>query len=132
MTISDPLGDMLARIRNGQMARKDAIDCPWSKMREAVCAVLKAEGYIRGFSVDDLDNNKKNLTIELKYDEGDPAIRELKRISRPGRRIYSKIKDLQSAHNGLGLKVVSTPKGVMADYQARRENIGGEVLCQIF
>lgn len=132
MSMSDPLGDMLTRIRNGQHARMPVIACPHSNLRESVCAVLKDEGFIRGFKAVDAGNNKKNIEIELKYDEGQPVIRELKRVSKPGRRIYSKIKDLQPFYNGLGVKVVSTPQGVMADHKARSENIGGEVLCQVY
>ena len=132
MSMSDPLGDMLTRIRNGQRANKQIVECPHSAFRESVCGVLQDEGYIRGFKVVDLENNKKDLEIELKYDEGQPVIRELKRVSKPGRRIYAKIKDLQPFYNGLGIAVVSTPQGVMADHKARSENIGGEVLCQVY
>lgn len=132
MSMSDPLGDMLARIKNGQHAKKVTIECPHSGLRASVCEVLQGEGFIRGFKTEDLDNNKKNLVIELKYDEGQPVIRELKRVSKPGRRVYSKIKDLQPYHNGLGVSVISTPQGVMTDHKARNENIGGEVLCQVF
>lgn len=132
MSMSDPLGDMLTRIRNGQQAVKPTINCPWSNLREAVCAVLQDEGFIRGFKVADMGDNKQDLVIELKYDEGQPVIRELKRISKPGRRVYSKIKDLQPFYNGLGIAVVSTPQGVMADHKARLENVGGEVLCQVY
>ncbi len=132
MSMSDPLGDMLTRIRNGQRAHKVAVDCPHSNFREDVCSVLQDEGFIRGFKAVDLDGNKKNLEIELKYDEGQPVIRELKRVSKPGCRVYSKIKDLQPFYNGLGIAVVSTPQGVMADHKARSENIGGEVLCQVY
>lgn len=132
MTMSDPLGDMLTRIRNGQQARKAIVPCPWATLRENVCKVLQDEGFIRGFSVVDLGGNKKELQIELKYDQGEPVIRELKRISKPGRRVYSKIKDLEPYYNGLGISVISTPQGVMADHKARNENVGGEVLCQVF
>ena len=130
--MNDPLGDMLTRIRNGVRARKSTIAAPWSKLHEAVCIVLKDEGYIRGFKINDIGNNKKELSIELKYDSGESVIRELKRISTPGRRIYAKIKDLKPFHNGLGISVLSTPQGVMADYKARSANVGGEVLCQVF
>ncbi len=132
MSMSDPLGDMLTRIRNGQRAHKEVIECPRSNLRESVCRVLQDEGFIRGFKVVDNGNNKQALSIELKYDEGKPVIRELKRVSKPGRRIYSKIKDLQPFYNGLGIAVVSTPHGVMADHKARSENVGGEVLCQVY
>lgn len=132
MSMSDPLGDMLTRIRNGQSANMPVINCPHSNLRASVCAVLQDEGFIRGFKVVDTQNNKKDLEIELKYDEGQPVIKELKRVSKPGRRIYSKIKDLQPFYNGLGIAVISTPQGVMADHKARNENIGGEVLCQVY
>ncbi len=133
MTMSDPLGDMLARIRNGQMAHKSEIACPWSKHKEAVCAVLKDEGYIKDFSVDASDEKKKSLTISLKYDEvGQGAIREMHRVSKPGRRVYSNVGEMPRYYNGLGVTVVSTPHGVMSDNKARSENVGGEVLCKIF
>jgi small subunit ribosomal protein S8 len=132
MSMSDPLGDMLARIRNAQQANKSVVESPWSKLRESVCAVLKSEGYIRDYSTKDLDNNKRNLIIELKYSEGKGAIREMRRVSKPGRRIYSPAGDMPRYYNGLGITVVSTPKGVMADHEARAANVGGEVLCQVF
>lgn len=132
MSMSDPLGDMLTRIRNGQQARKPVIACPWAVLRENVCKVLQDEGFIRGYKVVDLGGNKKELSIELKYDQGEPVIRELKRISKPGRRVYSKKKDLPLYYNGLGISVISTPNGVMADHKARSENVGGEILCQVF
>ena len=132
MSMSDPLGDMLTRIRNGQQARKTVIACPWAKLRENVCKVLQDEGFIRGFKVVEQDNNKKELQIELKYDAGNPVIRELSRVSKPGRRVYKKVGDFEPFYNGLGIMVVSTPHGVMADYQARNENVGGEVLCKVF
>ena len=132
MSMQDPIADMLTRIRNGQRANLPVVNCPASGVRISVCEVLKEEGYIRNFNVVDQDNNKKEIEIELKYDEGQPVIRELKRISKPGRRIYSKIKDLQPFHNGLGIQVISTPRGVMPDHKARSENVGGEVLCQVY
>ena len=132
MSMSDTLGDMLTRIRNGQMAQKDVIDCPHSKLRANVCAVLKDEGFIRDFKIVDLDNNKRNLVIELKYEEGRGVIRQIDRVSKPGRRVYSAQKDLQHFYNGLGIFILSTPKGVIADHQAREQNVGGEVLCQVF
>lgn len=132
MSMSDPLGDMLTRIRNGQQAKKATIPCPWSKLRENVCKVLQDEGFIRGYKVVDQDNNKKELSIELKYESGEPVIRELKRVSKPGRRVYQKVTEFQPFYNGLGIAVVSTPHGVMADHKARSENVGGEVLCQVF
>ncbi len=132
MSMNDPLGDMLTRIRNGQNARKAVITAPFSKLQEAVCKVLQDEGFIRGYKVADAGNNKKELQIELKYDAGQPVIRELKRISTPGRRIYAQIKGLPQFYNGLGIKILSTPQGVMADHKAKAANVGGEVLCQVF
>jgi len=133
MTMSDPLGDMLTRIRNGQQAQHPTIACPWSKHKEAVCAVLKEEGFVTDFAVEDLENNKKQLTVTLKYEEGGQGtIREMHRVSKPGRRVYSNSKTMPSFYNGLGITVVSTPNGVMADHKAKTENVGGEVLCQVF
>jgi len=132
MSMSDPLGDMLARIRNGQQAKKTVIACPFSGLRENVCKVLQEEGFIRGYKIEAKEGNKTDIMIELKYDQGEPVIRELKRVSKPGRRVYSKIKELEPFYNGLGIAVVSTPHGVMADHKARSENVGGEVLCHVF
>lgn len=132
MSMNDPLSDMLTRIRNGQSARKPVIAAPFSKLQEAVCKVLADEGFIRGYKVVDAGNNKKELSIELKYDAGQPVIRELKRISKPGRRVYTQIKGLPQHYNGLGIKILSTPQGVMADHKAKAANVGGEVLCQVF
>ncbi len=132
MTMSDPLGDMLSRIRNGQQARKIRINCPWSNIRENVCRVLQSEGFIRGFKVEDLDGNKKALVIELKYESGQGVIRKIQRVSKPGRRIYTKVSDMPRFYNGLGISIVSTPKGVLSDARAREENVGGEVLCQVY
>ena len=134
MTMSDPLGDMLTRIRNGQMARKSVISSPSSRMRSNVLEVLKREGYIRGFSKSDPQESKNSaeLSIELKYYEGEPVIREIKRVSKPGRRVYAKINDLPRVVNGLGISIISTPRGVMSDNEARAANVGGEVLCQVF
>lgn len=132
MAMSDPLGDMLARIRNGQMANKSVIECPYSKLRENVCKVLADEGFIRAYKSVDLDNNKKNLLIELKYSEGRGVIRKLDRVSKPGRRVYTSMKEMPRFYNGLGILIVSTPRGVMADHAAREANVGGEVLCQVF
>ena len=132
MAMSDPLGDMLTRIRNGQMAAKTVIECPFSKLRENVCKVLADEGFIRAYKVIAGENNKKSLQIELKYSEGRGVIRQLDRVSKPGRRTYKGFKDMPRFYNGLGIFIVSTPKGVMADHKARDENVGGEVLCQVF
>lgn len=132
MTMSDPLGDMLSRIRNGQNARKTRINCPWSNLRENVCGVLQSEGFIRGFKVEDLGGNKKDIVIDLKYESGQGVIRKIQRVSTPGRRIYTKVNDMPRFYNGLGVSIVSTPKGVLSDSRAREENVGGEVLCQVY
>jgi len=132
MALSDPLGDMLTRIRNGQRAGQATISSPASKLRANVLAVLKREGYIRDYQVKEFDGGKSELTIELKYYEGDGVIRTIQRVSKPGRRVYSKIGDLKPVRNGLGIAILSTPSGVMSDHEARRQNVGGEVLCQIF
>lgn len=132
MTMSDPLGDMLTRIRNGQQAGKEIVECPHSRIRENVCGVLKDEGYIRGFEIKESEGNKKTLFIQLKYAEGRGVIRQLDRVSKPGRRVYRGVNDLPRFYNGLGVLVVSTPRGVMADHKARDEKVGGEVLCQVF
>ena len=133
MTMSDPLGDMLTRIRNGQSARKNVVSSPASKLRSNVLEVLKREGYIRGFTTAPAENvaNAHNLAIELKYYEGEPVIRQIKRVSKPGRRVYAKIADLPRVYNGLGIAILSTPRGVMSDSQAREANVGGEVLCNV-
>lgn len=132
MTMTDPISDMLTRIRNGQRANKPAIQCPPSKMRINVLEVLQREGYIRGYSLENGDRGLGALRIELKYHEGAPVIRELHRVSKPGRRVYSKIKDLQRVYNGLGISILSTPRGVLSDGEARAANVGGEVLCTVF
>ena len=130
--MTDPLGDMLTRIRNGQMARKTSVKAPASRLRSNVLEVLKREGYIRGYSQSDVRAGVSELTIELKYHEGQPVIRSIDRISTPGRRVYSKIKDLPRVSNGLGISILSTPRGVMSDAEARAANVGGEVLCKVF
>ncbi len=132
MSMSDPIGDMLTRIRNGLHAKKSRITSPASHERAGVLDVLKSEGYIRGYSERDVRAGIKEIVIELKYHEGEPAIRELARVSRPGRRVYSGIKKLPKEYGGLGIKIVSTPKGIMSDHAARAENVGGEVLCRVF
>jgi small subunit ribosomal protein S8 len=132
MSMTDPLGDMLTRIRNGQRARKNTISSPASKLRNGVLDVLKREGYIRGYSQQELRPGISEISIELKYHEGDPVIREIKRVSTPGRRVYSGIKDLTRVYNGLGIAILSTPRGVLSDSEAREGNVGGEVLCQVF
>lgn len=132
MSMSDPLADLLSRIRNGQQAGHPSIECPHSNLRENVCKVLKDEGFIREFKVDARENNKKVLVIELKYEEGRGVIRQIDRVSKPGRRVYSKVAEMPRFYNGLGILVVSTPNGVMADHKARAANVGGEILCQVF
>ncbi len=130
--MNDPLGDMLTRIRNAQMRNRTTVSTPASKLRERVLEVLAEEGYIRGFARVDFDGGKSEIEIQLKYFDGEPVIREIKRISKPGRRVYSSVKDLPTVRNGLGVSILSTPKGVMSDSRARTENVGGEVLCNIF
>ncbi len=132
MSLSDPLGDMLMRIRNGQQARKDTIVSPASKLRAHVLDVLQREGYIRGYSETDLGPGRREIRIELKYYEGDPVIRSIQRVSKPGRRYYSGVSELPRVQNGLGITIVSTPKGVLSDAEARDQNVGGEVLCTVF
>ncbi|MBL8640150.1 MAG: 30S ribosomal protein S8 [Alphaproteobacteria bacterium] len=132
MSMSDPLGDMLTRIRNGQQARLKLVPCPASKLRAAVLTVLKAAGYIRGFQEATNERGLPEFVIELKYDEGQAVIRELHRVSKPGRRIYAAAQNIPRFYNGLGITIVSTPRGVMDDQQAREQNVGGEVLCQVF
>ena len=131
MPMTDPLGDMLTRIRNGQQARKDSIVTPASKLRAHVLDVLQREGYIRGYS-EEAVGPAKGLRIELKYFEGQPAIQHLARISKPGRRVYSAARELPRIRNGLGTVIVSTPRGVLSDAEARDQNVGGEVLAEVF
>jgi len=131
MPMTDPLGDMLTRIRNGQQARKDSIVTPASKLRAHVLDVLQREGYIRGYS-EEAVGPAKGLRIELKYFEGQPAIQHLARISKPGRRVYSAARELPRIRNGLGTVIVSTPRGVLSDAEAREHNVGGEVLAEVF
>ncbi len=132
MTMTDPLGDMLTRIRNGQMRRKSKVVTPASSLRENVLDVLEREGFIRGYLRVEQLGNRPEFEIELKYYEGEPVISEIKRVSKPGRRVYSSIKDLPRVRNGLGISILSTPKGVMSDADARTENVGGEVLCTVY
>lgn len=132
MSVNDPLGDMLARIRNAQMRNKTKVRTPASKLRGWVLDVLRNEGYIRGYTRDDSVPAKPEFEIELKYFDGAPVIRELRRISTPGRRVYRGIKEVAPIRNGLGVAILSTPKGVMTDAQARGANVGGEVLCTVF
>ena len=130
--MTDPIGDMLTRIRNGQRAKKAQVNSPASKLRARLLDVLQREGYIRGYTKFEMDSGKPELQIELKYHEGEPVIREISRVSKPGRRVYSSIKDLPTIYNGLGISILSTPQGVMSDSEARVANVGGEVLCRVF
>ena len=132
MAVNDPLGDLLSRIRNAQMRNKSKVSTPGSKMRARVLEVLKNEGYIRGFSREQVRPGISQLKIELKYVDGEPVIREISRVSKPGRRVYASVKALPRVNNGLGVAILSTPKGVMADHDARDNNVGGEVLCTVF
>ncbi len=132
MSMSDPLGDMLTRIRNGQRASLKQVSCPASRMRASVLSVLKNCGYIRDYKEQVAETGHPEHIIELKYDAGQPVIRELQRVSKPGRRVYAAAKQIPRFYNGLGVTIVSTPKGVMDDQKAREENVGGEVLCQVF
>ena len=130
--MNDPLGDMLTRIRNAQMRGKSSVNTPASKLRRWVLDVLKDEGYIRGYSETEIVNGVSELEIELKYYEGQPVIQEIQRVSKPGRRVYSSVKTMPVVRNGLGISIVSTPKGVMSDNAARENNVGGEILCSVF
>ena len=132
MSMSDTLGDMLTRIRNGQSAKKSVVDAPASRFRGNVLDVPKREGYIRNYTQIEKRPGINEFKIELKYYDGKPVISEIKRVSTPGRRIYSGIKDLPKVYNGLGISIISTPRGVMSDNEARAAQIGGEVLCQVF
>ncbi|BDA84788.1 30S ribosomal protein S8 [Aureimonas sp. SA4125] len=131
MSLSDPLGDMLTRIRNAVMRNKTSVMTPASKLRGRVLDVLKDEGYIRGYTETAFENGKSEFEIELKYYEGGPVIREIARVSKPGRRVYVSAKTIPHIANGLGISVLSTPKGVMADHSAREQNVGGEILCRV-
>lgn len=131
MTMTDPIGDLLTRIRNAQRVNAKTLDVPSSKLKVALLEALKREGYIRGYSITEADG-RKVITVELKYSEDKPVIQQLKRVSTPGRRVYSGIADLAKVANGLGVSILSTPKGVMSDNEARAANVGGEVLCTVF
>ena len=132
MNVTDPIGDLLARIRNAQQRGKSKVTTPASKMRERVLEVLQQEGYIRGFSVTEEGNGKAEIEIELKYFDGEPVIKNIKRVSKPGRRVYASVETLPVVYRGLGISIVSTSKGVMSDSEARANNVGGEVLCAVF
>ena len=132
MTLADPIGDMLTRIRNGQMRSLNKIEIPFSNFRLKILEVLKKEGYIINFNIDDGKNKIKSILVDLKYYEGQPVIREIKRISKPGRRVYSRATSIPRVHNGLGLAILSTSKGVMSDSEAIKNNLGGEIICRVF
>lgn len=132
MSLTDPIGDMLTRIRNGQMAKMAVIDCPASAFRKRILDVLVREGYIRGYTEVQQKNGQPVLEIELKYHDGEGAIRKIDRVSKPGRRVYAGIKDFGRVFNGLGISILSTPRGVLSDTEARTQNVGGEVLCRVF
>ncbi len=132
MPMTDPIGDLLTRIRNAQTRGRTTVKTPASSLRKRVLDVLQSEGYIRGYSQAEFATGKNEFEIELKYSDGEPVIREIQRVSKPGRRVYSSVKNIPTVHNGLGISILSTPKGVMADHEARDQNVGGEVLCRVF
>ena len=132
MAINDPLSDLISRINNAQMRKKPKVTSPGSRLRVSVLDVLKNEGYIRGYSTVEHKDGRSEFDIELKYFDGSPAIREISRVSKPGRRVYASVKTLPRINNGLGIAILSTPKGVMADHEARDQNVGGEILCTVF
>ncbi len=132
MAMNDPVGDMLTRIRNAQMRRKTTVNTPGSRLRARILDVLQSEGYIRGYTTTEYGNGRTEFAIELKYFDGAPVIREIARVSKPGRRVYSSVDAMPRVANGLGVTILSTPQGVMADHEAREKNVGGEVLCTVF
>ncbi|MFC0282049.1 30S ribosomal protein S8 [Camelimonas abortus] len=132
MAVNDPIGDLLTRIRNAQMRRRPRVTSPGSTLRARVLEVLQQEGYIRGFTVTEYGNGRTEFDIELKYYDGQPVIRRIERVSKPGRRVYASVESMPRVADGLGVTILSTPKGVMADHQARECNVGGEVLCKVF
>ncbi len=132
MSMNDPLGDMITRIRNAQMRRRPKVSTPASKLRASVLDALTEEGFIRGYARVEQKGSVPEFEIELKYFNGQPAIKEITRVSKPGRRVYSPVKDIESVANGLGVAILSTPKGVMSDVRAKEENVGGEVICNVF
>lgn len=132
MSVSDPVGDMLTRIRNGLHRSKSSVSTPASKQRARVLDVLQSEGYIRGYSEVEYGTGKSEFVIELKYAEGQPVIRKIERVSKPGRRVYVGVKSIEHVANGLGISILSTPSGVMADHDAREKNVGGELICHVF
>ena len=132
MTLVDPIGDMFTRIRNGQMRNLNSVLIPASKFRSKILEILKTEGYINNFFLESSENNKKVIKVNLKYFEGTPVIKEIKRISKPGRRVYSRATSIPKIQNGLGMAIISTSQGVMSDIHARKNNIGGEIICKVF
>lgn len=132
MAINDPVGDMLTRIRNAQMRRRGNVTTPGSRLRGRVLDVLKSEGFIRDYSTTEFGNGRTEFNIELKYFDGQPVIRSVQRVSKPGRRVYASVDAMPRVADGLGITIVSTPQGVMADHEAREKNVGGEVLCKVF
>ena len=132
MSMTDPIADMLTRIRNAQMRGKSKVATPASRIRGSVLDVLESEGFIRGYAAVEHGSGKSEFEIELKYFEGEPVIREINRVSKPGRRVYAGVKNLPTVYNGLGISILSTPKGVMSDGEARNQNVGGEVICTVF
>jgi len=132
MAVNDPVGDMLTRSRTAQMRRKSSVSTPGSRLRAHILDVLKSEGFIRGYSTTEYGNGRTEFEIELKYFDGEPVIRKIERVSKPGRRVYSSVTSMPRVANGLGVTILSTPKGVMADHEAREKNVGGEVLCMVF
>ena len=132
MNINDPVGDMITRIRNAYMRGKETVDSPSSNLRINVLDVLRDEGFIRGYSQTDFDNGKSEIQIDLKYHEGESVIKEINRVSKPGRRVYSSVSSMPLVRNGLRISIISTPKGVMSDKNARTKNVGGEILCVVF
>jgi len=132
MTLMDPIGDMFTRIRNGQLRRLTKVEMPSSNFRLKVLEVLKNEGFISSYHIEKKDNNKVSLVVDLKYYEGIPVIKEIKRVSKPGRRVFSRADSIPRIQNGLGLAIISTNKGVMSDIEARKNNVGGEIICKVF
>lgn len=132
MAVNDPIGDMITTIRNGQNVRLASVNCPASRMRKSVLDVLQREGFIHAYSEEEQRKGVSTLNIQLRYHDGQPVIRSIKRVSKPGRRTYSNINDLGKVNNGLGIAIVSTSKGILADHEARKENVGGEILCEVF
>ena len=132
MSLSDPIGDMIARLKNAQMRNHKKVILPSSKFKEKIADVLKTEGFIIDYKVNESDNNKQNLEIDLKYNYGSPVISTIERVSRPGRRIFSSAESLPKINNGLGIAIISTPKGVMTDLDARKQKVGGEIICKVF